>query len=46
MCDEIEAVETDLSQSWLVGTVNLHQHDLNSSKNTMNQELGDLEKNP
>ena len=46
MCDETEAVETDLSQSWLMGLVNLHQHDVRSSKNAMNQEMEDLEDNP
>lgn len=39
MCDETEAVETDLSQSWLIGLVNSHQHDVSSSKNAKNQEL-------
>lgn len=42
MCEETEAVETDLSQSWLMGLVNLHQHDVRSSQNAMNQEMEDL----
>lgn len=46
MCDESEAVETELAQIWLVGMVNLHQHYLSSIKNAMNWELGELEKNP
>lgn len=46
MCDETEAEETDLFQSWLMGLVNLHQHDVSSSKNAMSQELEDLENNP
>lgn len=46
MCDETEAVETDLSQSRLMTLVNLHRHDVSSSKNAMSQELEDLENNP
>lgn len=45
MCNESEAGETDLAQSWLVGIVNL-KHFLSSAKNAMNWELGDLEKYP
>lgn len=36
MCNESDAVETDLAQSWLVGMVNLCKYYLSSAKNAVN----------